>query len=225
MDMKEYIRINRESYDTLYEEYDKRANARAIKKSEYEESEESLGMPILNLAKQSFSQISVLEIGPGSGEMSAFFEKNGCRTIAVELSPKMAEIAKIRSPNTVFLVADILETDFLNNQFEIIYAGAIIHLFPLNDALELLRKVHLWLKPNGFLFINTTLHDISFEGFEEKTDYGITIKRFRRKWCEEELISALKEYGLKIITRMSTFEQDRRKRWIAYICVKDNNHE
>ncbi len=215
--------MNRESYDALYEEYDRRANQRAYQKSDYEESDESLGMPILNLARQSFSHISVLDIGPGSGEMSAFFEKHDCRTIAVELSPQMARITKIRSPNTLILVNDILETDFLNDQFEIIYAGAIIHLFPLNDALELLNRIYFWLKPKGLIFINTTLHNISSEGYETKTDYEKNLKRFRRKWREDELLNAMKNNNLKTIKRMYTFEQDRMKRWVAYICTKSKD--
>jgi SAM-dependent methyltransferase len=220
--MKEYIRVNRDSYDILYEEYNRRANARSIKKSDYEESAESLGGPILSRAKLQFKSISVLEIGPGSGEMSSFFDKNGCGTMAVELSPKMAEIAKNRSPNTLFILGDILETEFCENQFEIIYAGAVIHLFPLNDAIELLKKIYNWLKPNGFLFINTTIHAVSAEGYEIKPDYGTKIKRFRRKWKEMEFLTALIDSNFKILDRMFTNEKDRGKEWVAYICVKEN---
>jgi ubiquinone/menaquinone biosynthesis C-methylase UbiE len=220
--MKEYIRVNRDSYDILHKEYNRRANARSIKKSDYEESAESLGGPVLSRAKLRFKTISVLEIGPGSGEMSSFFDKNGCRTMAVELSPKMAEIAKNRSPNTIIILGDILETEFCENQFEVIYAGAVIHLFPLKDAIELLKKIYNWIKPNGFLFINTTIHSVSDEGYEIKLDYDIKIKRFRRKWKENEFLTALLDSNFKILDRMFTNEKDRGKEWVAYICAKEN---
>ena len=214
--MKEYVRINQIAYDTLYNEY----NTRAIKKSEYEEKAESLAGTVLNCAKSSFKRLTVLEIGPGSGEILSYFEENGCRTVAVELSTKMAEMAKIRSSLTVFIINDITETKFCNDQFEVIYAGALIHLFPLNDALELMKKFYNWLKPNGILFVNTTIHDVSEEGYYKKEDYGISVKRFRKKWTEKEFILAIQNTGLEIIQRLFTNEQDRKKQWVAFLCRK-----
>jgi ubiquinone/menaquinone biosynthesis C-methylase UbiE len=211
LDMKEYIRINHESYDALCSEYDDRAKVRATKGSQFEESAESLDCLILSQAKKFFPKITVLEIGPGSGEMLAFFEKNNCRTVAVDLSPKMAKIARRRSPNTDLVLGNILDVEFLKNKFEIVYAGAVIHLFPLNDALDLLLKIHHWLKPKGFIFINTTIHPVTEEGHEIKRDSIIQIRRFRRKWTENELFAALQNSGFEILDRIFTNEQDRGK--------------
>lgn len=214
--MKKYVRINQIAYDTLYNEY----NTRVTTKSEYEEKSELLAGTVLNCAKKSFKKITVLEIGPGSGEILSYFEENGCRTVAVELSTKMVEVAKIRSPHTVFIINDITETKFSTDQFEVIYAGALIHLFPLKTSLELLKKFYSWLKPNGIIFINTTIHDVSEEGYFTKHDYEIPVKRFRKKWTEKEFVLALQNTGLEIIQRLFTNEQDRNKQWVAFLCKK-----
>jgi SAM-dependent methyltransferase len=218
--MKEYIEINRNAYDELSQDYEARARQRAIKMSEFEHGAEFMAGPILKLGKLHFPTVSVLEIGPGSGEICAYFEKNDCRTIAVELSPKMAKIMKKRSPNTILLLGDILELEFYPKQFEIVYASALIHLFPINDALQLLTRIHKWLKPEGLLYINTTIHSIVEERCEEKVDYNTKIKRFRRKWKEEDFLSALEDNKFQILDRRVTDEKDRWKIWVEYICKK-----
>ena len=214
--MKDYIEINRDSYDALYQDYEQRV----IDKSEFETGANVLGGSLLHFLKQRFEQITVLEVGPGSGELLTFFEHNGCRTIAVELSKNMASVARRRAMNTVFIVNDITSIQFATEQFEGIYAGALIHLFQLDDAIDLIRNFYIWLKPGGVLFINTTKHSSSDEGFYEKTDYRGSIKRFRRKWTETELLVALQDAKFEIIDRLTSCEQDRQKEWIAFICQK-----
>jgi len=214
--MKEYTRVNQAAYDILAHEYDKRAEV----KSNYEETADTLGGAVIKHAQKTPDNLSVLEVGPGSGEIISFFEQLGCRTIAVELSEKIAEIAKARSPNTFYILGDILEVKFQSNQFDIIYAGALIHLFPLQDALILLSNFMQWLKPNGVLFINTTVHSSSEEGYFMKIDYGTMVKRFRRKWTEEEFLEVLKDTGFEILERLFTNEVDRQKIWVAFLCRK-----
>ena len=223
-DMKDYVRVNHDAYDALCSEYDDRAKMRAIRKSKFEEGAESLGGPVLTRAKKYFSKITALEIRPGSGEMLAYFENNNCRTIAVDLSPNMVKIARNRSQGTDFILGNIMDVEFIGNKFEIIYAGAVIHLFPLGEALDLLFKIHHWLKPNGFIFINTTIHAVSNEGYEIKKDSTMQILRFRRKWTENELLAALKNCGFEILDRIFTDEKDRGKQWIAYIAQKGINY-
>ena len=214
--MKEYIKINRIAYNALCENYDRRAT----EKSEFEERVEVLAGSVLALAKAEFNQINLLEVGPGSGEALLFFERNGCRTLAVELSERMALTARRRSPNTFFIVEDIMDVNFIDKQFEIIYAGALIHLFPFKDAAILVKKIHSWLKPNGFLFISTTTHSYSEEGLYTKVDYKIPVERFRRKWTEEEFVQLLLNNDFEIVKKIFTDEKDRMKRWIGLIGKK-----
>lgn len=213
----DYIEINRAAYDILSRDYEKRISEKSI----YEEKPASLVDPVLKHAKIYFEKITVLEIGPGSGEILSYFENRGCRTVAVELSQNMLCLAKNRSPATIFLLGNILDSNFADAQFEVIYAGALIHLFPLTDARRLLARMHSWLKPNGFLFVNTTVHAKSEEGIYAKLDYGSSMRRFRKRWTENEFISELKMAGFEPKDRLFTDEKNRQKKWVAFICRKN----
>jgi len=182
-----YIEINRKAYDSLSHEYKTRGDI----KSGYEETPTYLTGNILNLLPQNTS-FTILEIGPGSGEIIEEFENKGHRTIAVELSSNIAYYAKEKSPKTIFINSNILDINFLNGQFDIIYAGALIHLFKESDAHNVLNKFQQWLKTTGVLFINTTISEVTEEGFYYKNDYSLKVKRFRRKWKENDFNILLK---------------------------------
>jgi len=214
--MKNYIEVNRDAYDALCQDYEQRI----MDKSQFETGANILAGNLLHVLRQRFKKITVLEVGSGSGEALAFFEQNGCGTIAVELSKNMASVAQRRATNTIFIVNDINAVHFPTERFEGIYAGALIHLFPLKDAIALIKSFHRWLKPGGVLFVNTTKHLYSEEGFYEKTDYTGSIKRFRRKWTEAELLYTLQAANFEVIDRMTSNEQDRQKEWIAFVCQK-----
>ena len=216
MKSNDYIKINKQAYDSLWQDY----KNRSIHKSSVEEKPDVLGGTILEFARKIFRRIKVLEVGPGSGEILNYFEKNNCQTLAVEISEKIANLAMDTSPNSKIINDDIMNVSFPESQFEIIYAGAVIHLFTLEDARIILRKFYKWLKPKGYMFINTTIHTSSSEGFLKKEDSKKSIIRYRRYWTEEELINELDNVDFSIKKRLFTDEKDRDKKWVAFIAQK-----
>ena len=216
--MLDYIEVNKELYDNLAEEYKKRRE----NKSPFEESAEYLGNCVLKHVKKEVGRsINVVEIGPGAGQLLHYFEKNGCRTIGIELSEKMAKIAKEYSPNSIIINSDTQKVDLLEEQFHLVYMGAIIHLMPKSDADKLLKKVWSWLENDGIIFINTTCNNASIEGFFEKKDYGISKIRYRRYWTENDFELFVKSSGFSLIEKLYTNECDREKKWVALICKKE----
>lgn len=213
--MKDYIDVNRECYNHLAEEY----KYRSKNKSQSEESANTLCEFLLNTVSLSQNAI-VLEIGPGAGEVLRCFSNLNYTTVGVELSPKMAEIAHETSPQSVILIDNILNVDFPDNQFDIIFLGAIIHLFPLKDAEKLLNCVLRWLKTNGRVFINTTCNKLNDEGYFIKKDYSGKLKRYRKFWTEPGFYDFITSIGFSILDTMYTNEDDRGKRWVAYVCKK-----
>lgn len=210
----DYIENNRIAYDTLSQEYANRSKNR----SEYEESPDFLVDNILKFIPSS-NRYAVLEIGPGSGDIINTFDKKGHLTVAVELSREISLLAKKNSPSSIIINSNILDVTFIDNQFDIIYVGAVIHLFPERDAIELLNRLYCWLKQDGVLFINTTISDKTEEGYFIKSDYKDQIKRFRRKWVEKDF----KQFvcmKFSVIKTLYTNELDRDKVWVGYICKK-----
>ena len=210
--IKDYIAINRHAFDQLSVEYLKRD----LIKSDFETPAEYLVDCILNY-KNKNDELLVLEVGPGSGKTLRYFESISCRTTAVDLSEKIIDVAKSNSPKTVFIHGNILDVAFYPCQFDVIFAGALIHLFPKNDAKKLVKQFSRWMKEDGVMFINTTINDKSEEGFFIKSDYGNSVKRFRRKWTEKEFNKFITEH-FSILKTIYTDEKDRNKMWVGYIC-------
>lgn len=123
------------------------------------------------------------------------------------------------SPHTKLIEADILSFEFPAS-YEIIYCGALIHLFTLEDAQRLLSRIYDALTPGGILFINTTIHETSSEGYYEKHDYAQKVKRYRHRYTKEEFVHSIESSGFRIIDTLSTYENHRDKYWLALICEK-----
>lgn len=208
-----YSEINRLAYDLLADEY----NERSVAPGPNQESPEFLA----GLLAQRLSPIAgrVLELGPGSGDVLALLEKAAKETVAIEISPRMAAIARRRAPNALVIVTDALRLDFPAHSFDGIYAGAFLHLFPTADAARLVRRIAKWTRPRGIIFANTSVSSKSGESLEVKPDYLHRVARFRSKWTEEQFRNLLEENGLTIIERFTTDESERAKFWVAFLCT------
>lgn len=214
---KEYITKNREAYNQFAIQHNNRLN---IVAKEDLDDDYWINLIKNKLLTQEFN--NVLEIGPGSGRMLRIFEDNfQCRTTAVELSSEMIKYAKIQSPKTVFIEDNILNLSFSPKTFNIIFMGAIIHNFPKEDGIELLKRVHTWLTDDGRVLIYTTIHEKSSEGYSEKVDYTGNIVRFRKKFTEEELKSLLTDLNFNIIHEVKAEESTRNKKWLTYVLEKN----
>jgi SAM-dependent methyltransferase len=211
--MKDYIVANRAAYDALAEEYLERAGRST------EPVEVLAGKP-LDYARRRFANIRALEIGPGSGEICAHFEGQKCTTTAIDVSAKILKNVTTLSPRTKTICADILDFDLGQACYELIYCGALIHLFTLEDAHTVMSRIYQALPKGGILFMNTTIHPESEEGYYEKMDYQQKLRRYRHRYTEPEFRSLLLETGLQIVDRITTDEHDRDKYWLALICKK-----
>lgn len=94
-----------------------------------------------------------LEIGCGIGTFSRLLAERSKTVTAMDLSPKMIEIARSLSAsrtNIDFQVADVLKTDLPDEYFDAIVSIATLHHIPLDEVLPKLKSA---LKPGGKLLI------------------------------------------------------------------------
>ncbi len=103
-------------------------------------------------------QISVrctdaLDIGCGTGAFSRHLAQRSERVLALDLSPRMIEIAQGRSkqyPNIDFQVADVITWELSVDQFDCIASIATLHHLPLEETLTRMKNA---LRANGMLLI------------------------------------------------------------------------
>ncbi|OAV45690.1 methyltransferase domain-containing protein [Lewinella sp. 4G2] len=211
-----YKDINRKAYNELADHYKKRRSD----KGQYEESSDYLAGLLHSGYHVSINECRVLEIGPGAGNILRCFENLGSKVFAVELSENIIELCKEIAPNTIYFNRDVFELDFGEDKFDLVYMGAIIHLFPKNMAFPLLKKVRHWIKPSGRLFLNTTISNKSSEGIEIKKDAKGQVARYRSHWSETEFSSLIDKLMMDVIRKSYTLEMDRDKKWLGITCVK-----
>lgn len=213
--MKQYIKANQKAYDALASEYKQRI---VHYQTEVGVDLGHIAKPFIKELKKNFKNIHVLELGPGAGLSLAYFEKEGFQTTAIELSENMIKTSKEIAKTTSYIHGDFLEHNFRNKKFEGIFAHAFIHLFPKKDAEKAITKTVSLLKTRGILFIATTKHTKSEEGYFSKDDYATNItRRFRRKWTEEELLELFKRNSLAIIHKGELKEKQNNKMWLHYV--------
>ena len=210
MNEKDYIEINKASYDIVAEEYKTKYKNNDGANKFYDILQEF----VLNKKNDDFSKM--LEIGPGVGTLLKIFEEKGFRTTAVELSENMASLACENSSNSVIINNNILEINFMPKQFDFILAMAVIHNFPEEDLIKLLDKIKVWLKDDGFFILDTTNNQVTETGFFEKEDYNNNVVRYRRKWKKEDLESFMEKQEFYIQDSVVYKDSTSNKEWLIY---------
>ncbi len=210
MNEKDYIEINRISYDIVAKEYKTKYKNNDGANKFYEILQEF----VLNKKNNGISKM--LEIGPGVGTLLRIFEEKDFRTTAVELSENMASLACENSSNSVIINGNILDINFMPKQFDFILAMAVIHNFPEDDLIKLLNKIKFWLKDNGYFILDTTNNPITEAGFFEKEDYNNNVIRYRRKWKKEDLELFMQNQGFFIQDSVVYKDTTSNKEWLIY---------
>ncbi len=210
MNEKDYIEINRASYDIVAKEYKTKYKNNDGANKFYEILQEF----VLNKKNNGISKM--LEIGPGVGTLLRIFEEKDFRTTAVELSENMASLACENSSNSVIINGNILDINFMPKQFDFILAMAVIHNFPEDDLIKLLNKIKFWLKDNGYFILDTTNNPITEAGFFEKEDYNNNVVRYRRKWKKEDLELFMQNQGFFVQDSVVYKDTTSNKEWLIY---------
>lgn len=127
--------------------------------------------------------MTVLELGPGSGNLTRRLVQAGCQVWGLDFSSKMLDIARTKAPRAVLLRADILgewPAELAGLTFDRVLSTYLFHEFKLAAKLELARRIMAdWLKPGGRLVIG----DI---GFPEGAARAATLARWPDEWDDDE---------------------------------------
>jgi SAM-dependent methyltransferase len=126
----------------------------------------------------------LLEIGAGTGQDSAYFQREGFDVVAVDLSPAMVD--HCRAKGIQAHVMDFLQLDFPAGSFDAVYAmNCLLHV-PNSDLPAVLDAIRAMLRPGGLFFIGVYGGTESTEGIHE-TDQHVP-KRFFSQRTDEQLL-------------------------------------
>lgn len=116
----------------------------------------------------------VLEIGCGTGIISLGIADQVNSVIAIDISPKMIEVAKqkaerLRIKNVRFEIADGYSLQYENDMFDVVVLSNILHI--VKEPNTLLFEAYRLLKPKGYL---VTLTDC----YSEPTSFSMKFQIF-----------------------------------------------
>jgi SAM-dependent methyltransferase len=104
----------------------------------------------------------LLEVGAGTGQDSAAFQREGFAVVAVDLSPGMVE--HCRAKNIEAHVMDFLHLDFPAGSFDAVFAmNCLLHV-PNHDLPAVLAAIRALLRSGGLFFVGVYSGAQSSEG-------------------------------------------------------------
>jgi demethylmenaquinone methyltransferase / 2-methoxy-6-polyprenyl-1,4-benzoquinol methylase len=92
-----------------------------------------------------------LDLACGTGDIAFGLHARGARTVGLDITPRMVEIAQAKSSGTGphFLVGDMMALPFPDASFDVVTAGYGIRNVPV--IAPALREIHRVLRPGGML--------------------------------------------------------------------------
>ena len=104
-------------------------------------------------------EMSVLELACGTGQLTFLLADKVSSWEATDFSKKMVEIAKKQSTgkNISFSVQDATNLPYSNNSFDVVLVANALHIMPNPEVA--LAEIYRVLKPDGFLFAPTFIHE------------------------------------------------------------------
>src|SRR5687768_5380955 len=155
----------------------------------------------LSLIKEE-NKTSLLEIGPGAGKDSLFFQENGLNVKCIDLSPELVKICQQKGLDAQ--VMDMTELSFPAESFDVVYAlNSLLHI-PKKDLPTVLKNIQTVLKPNGLFYMGVYGRENESEHIWENDTY--TPKRFFAFYSDEHPQEITGQYFEQISFKKVTFE-------------------
>jgi SAM-dependent methyltransferase len=142
----------------------------------------------------------VLEIGCGFGAFARTLSRRASRVTALDLSPRMIEVARERSsdlPNLEFVLGDFLRAELPVESYDCIVTLATLHHLPMAVALSRIKSL---LRPGGVLILHdmlsaANLFDRAFDVVRLPISMAMRLWQRGRLRARTEVRRAWREHG------------------------------
>ncbi len=105
----------------------------------------------------------VLDLGCGDGREIEFLQEKGFECMGIDWNTEKIGQNKERNSSVNWISQDIRNFKF-EQQYELIIAKTVIHYFPKEEQIELIKKIKNATKDNGINFIATFTDEIPMKG-------------------------------------------------------------
>lgn len=237
--MKNYIELNKQTYNELAEDY----FGRLVKYDVFYHvvgekiCETIFDIDSIKMKLKARKEIQILELGCGPGSILQALKKYPrIKAYAVDFSDRMASFAKISNEKAIIKVKNVLDIQNINDLFDdnlqgnvdVLIMAAFIHLFPRNDAEQILKRAQNWISDDGIIYLDTTEEKEFSDGqiLVKKKINGREIFHLRTRWTKKEFNAFLTQCGFDIILQQERFANNGKKwlRTIIKVC-KDNGRK
>ncbi len=163
---------------------------------------------------------SILDVGCGAGVKSDYLLRRDFEVTGIDFSEKMIELAKKRVAKGEFSVKDIKEPLGFDNQFEGVFAQAVLLHISKKEVVGVLKNLIAAIKEGGYLYIAVKeLRDgRPEEEIVTENDYGYDYQRFFSYYTLEEMKKYLSEVEMKVV--YETVTSSGKTNWIQIVAQK-----
>ncbi|MFA5158473.1 MAG: methyltransferase domain-containing protein [Patescibacteria group bacterium] len=161
----------------------------------------------------------ILDVGCAGGRDSEFFVHHGFEVFGIDLSDVFLQEAKKRVPEATFVSMDATQLDFPQENFDGIWANAVLLHIAKKDISGVLQKMHRMLKANGILHIRVKegVGETSVKDTLSK-DVARTFTFFSKMEIEELVLAS----GFASVRSQIITDETRREgvNWISLFATK-----
>jgi ubiquinone/menaquinone biosynthesis C-methylase UbiE len=207
----------KESYDAIAETY-----ASQFTKEDDPTRIGYIKQLIEKLQATSKSEVNVLELGCGAGipatkfmlqNKEPSFRVTGNDLSTTQIDRARSNLAGFESRLTL-VDGDMLSLDFPGNTFDAVTGFySIVHL-PREEQTQLMRKITVWLKPDGFFLGNFSAEELPTAEVDNWMDHEKGYM-FWSGWGEKGSLRMVEEVGMKVLMNETyQAEGDAKYLWV-----------
>ncbi len=157
---------------------------------------------------------TILELGTGTGRDASYLESWGFAVDRTEASIGLLE--RLRAQEIPARPLNVV-TDEVGGSYDMVFANAVFHHFPLSVVGAVLRKVRQALKDEGIFAFSTK----EGQGEQWETD-KLGRPRFFHYWTAEALTERLTSTGFSVLQLRSALRGASGELWINVIARRNN---
>jgi ubiquinone/menaquinone biosynthesis C-methylase UbiE len=143
---------------------------------------------------------AILELACGPGNVTKFLKNHfpESRILAVDLAPKMIEIARKALPELDFRVMDVRNVSVITEKFDAVMCSFCLPFLSKEDTAKLIADCSALLNPGGVIYLSTMEGDENRAGYE-KTSFSGDSEIYFNYHRQADLQEAFENSGFKIL--------------------------